>query len=151
MALVFQKISEFLDTIDKLYITSFFVIHPCNPPKWSKNVTNMHPETPQNLTNSMLEKTMFWGIDYGMILTSKMIPKWPKIVQNDTLRLPRNPLGPLGGAMGPTRCPKTELWLQFGTPNATKTTPKSTKMPPLGSQEAPWGNHGSHQMPQNRF
>ena len=33
MALVFQKISEFLDTIDKLYISSFFVIYPCNPRK----------------------------------------------------------------------------------------------------------------------
>ena len=33
MALVFLKISEFLDTIDKLYISSFFVIYPCNPRK----------------------------------------------------------------------------------------------------------------------
>ena len=33
MALVFLKISEILDTIDKLYISSFFVIHPCKPPK----------------------------------------------------------------------------------------------------------------------
>ena len=30
-------------------------------------------------------------------------------------------------------------------------TPKSTKMAPLGSQGAPWGSHGAHQMPQDRF
>ena len=78
MALVFQKICEFLHTIDKLYISSFFVIHPCNPPKWSKHVTNMHPETPQNLTNSVFEKTTFFGIDFGMNLTSKMTPNWPQ-------------------------------------------------------------------------
>ena len=30
-------------------------------------------------------------------------------------------------------------------------TPKSTKMAPLGSQGAPWGRHGAHQVPQDRF
>ena len=75
MALLFQKIREFQDTIDKLYISSFFVIYPCNPRKSSKNVAKRHPETPQNLTKFMLEKTLISGIDIGSILISKMIPK----------------------------------------------------------------------------
>ena len=75
MALVFLKISEFLDTVDKLYISNVFAICRCKPPKTAKVVINMHPETHQNPTKSTLEKTMIFGIDFGMILTSKMTPK----------------------------------------------------------------------------
>ena len=75
MALVFLKINEFLDTVDKLYISSVFVIHPCKPEKSSKNEASMHPETHPNLTKFMFEKTLICGIDFGSILTSKMTPK----------------------------------------------------------------------------
>ena len=75
MALVFLKISEFLDTVDKLYISRFFAIRRCKPRKTPKNITKMYPETHQNPTKSTLGKTTNFGIDFGMILTSKMTPK----------------------------------------------------------------------------
>ena len=75
MALVFLKISEFLDTVDKLYISRFFAIRRCKPRKTTKIVTIMHPEPHQSPTNSTLEKATNLGIDFGMILTSKMFPK----------------------------------------------------------------------------
>ena len=75
MALLFQKISEFLDTIDKLYISSVFAICRCKPRKTTKNIVNLYPETHQIPTKSALEKTVNLGIDFGMILTSKMTPK----------------------------------------------------------------------------
>merc|ERR1712110_232117 len=68
MALVFLKISEFLDTIDKLYISRFFAIRRCKPRKTSKLCTKMHPETHQNPTKSTLENTTNFVIDFGMIL-----------------------------------------------------------------------------------
>ena len=75
MALVFLEINEFLDTVDKLYISSVFAVCRCKPRKTAKHVTNMHPETHQNPTKNILEKTMNLGVDLGMILTSKMTPK----------------------------------------------------------------------------
>ena len=75
MALVFLKISEFLDTVDKLYISRFFAIRRCKPRKASKIRTKMHPETHQNPTKSTLEKTLIFVTDFGMILASKMTPK----------------------------------------------------------------------------
>ena len=75
MALLFKKISEFLDTIDKLYISRFFAIRRCKPRKTSKNGSKMHPETHQNPTTSTLEKTTNFVIDFGMILASKMTSK----------------------------------------------------------------------------
>ena len=74
-ALIFLKISEFLDTIDKLYISRFFAIRRCKPRKTSKIGTKMHPETHQNPTKSTLEKTTNFVIDFGMILASKMTSK----------------------------------------------------------------------------
>ena len=52
----FVKISEFLDTVDKLYISKFFVIRRCKPRTTSNIVTNMHPETHQNPTTSFRQK-----------------------------------------------------------------------------------------------
>ena len=75
MALRFLKINEFLDTVDKLYMSGFFAIRRCKPRKTSKRDVKMHPETHQNLTISMPEKTQIFGIDFGSILTSKMTPK----------------------------------------------------------------------------
>ena len=75
MALVFLKISEFLDTIDKLHISRFFAIRRCKPRKTTNIVTQMHPETHHNPTNPTLEKAAYFGIDVGMIVGSKMIPK----------------------------------------------------------------------------
>ena len=97
MALVFLKISEFLDTVDKLYISSVFAICRSKPRKTAKITTNMHPETHQNPTKSTLEKTMIFDIDFGMILTSKMTPKWP---QNRPKWHPWAPKGPLGTPWG---------------------------------------------------
>ena len=100
MALRFLKIDEFLDTIDKVYISRFFAIRRYKPRKTSKSGAKMHPETHQNLTKSMLEKTHIFGVDFGMILTSKMSPpRWHPCAFR----------GPLGAAMGPTRCLKTDL------------------------------------------
>ena len=100
-------------------------------PKHTKIQQNP-PSKKRRILSSML--AWFW------------LQKWPQndpqILQNGTLGLPRGPLGPLGGAMGPTRCSKTDFWLQFGTPNDPKTNPTSSKMAPLGSQEAPWGAMG---------
>ena len=75
MALRFLKIDEFLDTVDKLYISSVFAIRRYKPRKTTKIDANMHPETLQNPTKSMLEKTLIFGIDFGSNLTSKMTPK----------------------------------------------------------------------------
>ena len=75
IALDFLKIKEFLDTVDKLYISRFFAIRRCKPRKASKINTKMHPETHQNPTKSTLEKTLIFVTDFGMILASKMTPK----------------------------------------------------------------------------
>ena len=75
MALHFRKIDEKRDTVDKLYISRFFVILRCKPPKTPKSDATIHPETLQNPTKSMLEKQRVFGIDFGLILTPKMIPK----------------------------------------------------------------------------
>ena len=132
MALVFQKINEFLDTIDKLYRSRFFAIRRCKPRKTSNIGAKMHPETHQNATKSALEKTMIFVIDFGMIWASKMFQHDTKIDQNGTLGLPKGPLGPLGGAMGLTRCLKTDFWLQFGTPMSLKWPQNDPTWPPNG-------------------
>ena len=75
MALVFLKINEFLDTVDKLYISRCFAIRRCKPQKTAKFRTKIHPETHQNPTKSILEKTMNFAMDLAVIMTSKMIPK----------------------------------------------------------------------------
>ena len=75
MALRFLNIDEFLDTVDKVYISRFFAILRCKPRKTTKIDAKMHPETHQNLTKSMFEKTQICGVDCGMILTPKMHPK----------------------------------------------------------------------------
>ena len=106
MALLFQKISEFLDTIDKLYISSFFVIYPCTPRNSSKNDAKRHPETPQNLTKFMLEKTLMSGIDVGSILTSKMTPKWPPNRPKWHPWAPKGLLGTPWGSQGAHQVPQ---------------------------------------------
>ena len=151
MALVFQKISEFLDTVDKLYISSFFVIYPCNPRKWSNNVTKRHPETPQNLTKIMLEKTLISGIDFGSILTSKMTPKWP---QNRPKWHPWAPKGLLGtpwGSQGAHQVPQDRLlapiwhpkWHQ-NEPNLPQHEPKWPHNDPKINQIGTLGSSGGH-------
>ena len=71
------------------------------------------------------------------ILAWFWLQKWPqndtKIFQNGTLGLRRGPLGSLGGAMGPTRCLKTDFWLQFGTPMTLKWPQNDPKWPPRGT------------------
>ena len=137
MALVFLQTSEFLYTIDKLYISRFFAIRRCKPRKTSHIGTKMHPETHQNPTKSTLEKTLIFVTDFGMILASKMTPKWP---QNPPKWHPWDPKGPLGAPWG-SHGAHQMLQDRFLAP-ISKTNPKSTKMAPLGSQETPWGAMG---------
>ena len=142
MALCSKKIREFLDTIDELYISSFFVIYPCNPRKWSKNDTKMHPETPQNPTKFMLEKTLISGIDFGSILTSKMTPKWP---QNRPKWHPWAPKGLLGtpwGSQGAHQVPQDRLLAPIWHPKWPQNEPKWPQHGPKWPQNEPnWPQH----------
>ena len=121
------------------------------------NYKNQHKYAPRNTPKSdkihTRKNSDFWHRFWHDFDFKNDPQNDPKVDQNGTLGLPRAPLGPLGGARGPTRCLKTDFWLQFGTPNDPKMTPKSTKMAPLGSQRAPWyplGEPGAHQVPQDR-
>ena len=84
MALRFLKINEKRHTINKLYISRYFMRYPCKHQTISKIDPTIHPETHQNLAKSTLEKTSVLGIDFGMILASQMPPKMiPNRPQND--------------------------------------------------------------------
>ena len=72
MALHFLIIDGKRNTMYKLYIMRRFVIYTCMLQKTTENNPKMHPETHQNLTKDTLEKTVFWGINFDMVLTPKM-------------------------------------------------------------------------------
>ena len=161
-ALVFLKISEFLDTIDKLYISRFFAIRRCKPRKTAKIITKMHFETHPNPTNSTLEKGTNFGFDFGMILASKTIPKWPHNLPKWHPWPPKGPLGAPWGSHGAHQMPQDRLLAPIWYPNGPKMTPKWPKMiskwppnlpkwHPLGSQGTTWASHGSHKKPPDRF
>ena len=66
MALVFLKISEFLDTVDKLYISCFFVIHPCKPQTRQNISQKCGPKLCQN--NNVLQDMNFEVVWESMAL-----------------------------------------------------------------------------------
>ena len=98
-----------LNTVDKLFISRFYVICTTSN-KWAKHA----PGTHQNLTKSVFENSLFL---LAPILTSKMPPK---MIPKSAKMAPWASKGLLWGAMGPTRCLKPVFWLQFGTPMGLK-------------------------------
>ena len=107
MALVFQKISEFLDTIDTFYISSFFVIHPCHPPKM---INKCHKKAPRNTPKSdkihARKNTDFWHrfcFDFDPKNDPKMTPKSTKMAPLGSQGAPWDPLGEPGGPPGASR------------------------------------------------
>ena len=101
----------------------------------------MHPGTHPILTKSMLEKQCFcwhrfWH-DFNLQNALKMSPKWP---QNRPKWHPWALRGALGGAMGPTRCLKTDF-----SPNlAPQMTLKCPQNDPQIDQNGTLGLSGSH-------
>ena len=106
MALRILKLDEKRDTVDEVYMSTFFVMHPSRPKKASKLNATMQPNTHPNLIKSRIEKLRFWGIEFGMIWA-------PTCTQNDTKMTPKStkitPLGSQGatwGSHGPHQMPQ---------------------------------------------
>ena len=73
----------------------------------------MHPESPQNLTKFMLEKTLISGVDVGSILTFKMIPK---MIPKSAKMAPLGSQVALWGRHGAHQVPQDRLWAPIWHP-----------------------------------
>ena len=123
MALFSRKSASFLILSTNFTYPIFSWSNPATPENDQNMSQKGTPKHPKIWQNSCSKKHWF----LASILIRFWLQKWsqndPKIDQNGTLGLPRGSLGPLGGARGPTRCLKTDFWLQFGTPNDAKIAP----------------------------
>ena len=129
MALRILEIDVKRYTVDKVYIFTFFVIHRSKPQKTQKIRPKMHPKIPPNLTKSMIENRCCFGVDLGMILEPKMHPKCPP---NRPKCHPWAQRKPLGGAMGPQRCLKTDFNFNLAPQMIVKSPKTGPKCPQNG-------------------
>merc|ERR1712184_195241 len=87
-ALVFLNISEFLDTIDILYISRFFVIRRCKPRKTANIGTQMHPRAPKGPLGAPWGSHGAHQMPQDRLLAPIWYPNGHKMTQNDPQMIP---------------------------------------------------------------
>ena len=133
MAPQLLKIHEKRDTVDKLYMSRFFVIHPCKPKTSSNNNAKNAPRsTPTSEKIQGREKKQWWHrcwYDAALRKAPRMTPnqpKWHPWAAQGLQKAPQDrPRDPQKAPQGRPRDPK-------GHPKAAPGTPKGTPRPPQG-------------------